>query len=149
VAVSPHEPAQAHPPRFLLKRLAMAGATAFLAINIWTGAPLVALWVGSQVVGKTVLSMKAVFVVVIVLAVLVYGMALALARLNAAYDRLIGRPPPGRLSWMRSMGAADEKDVHYRVGVTALEQIVMASVYLAVICFVVWFLFLAHYSFGG
>jgi len=150
MAVSQHDPAQPGPPRFLLKRVAMAAATAFLAINIWTGAPLLALWVGSQVVGKTVLSMKAVFVVVIVLAVLVYAMALALARLNAAYDRLIGRPPPsGRLSWMRSMGAADEPDVHYRVGVSALEQIVMASVYLAVICFVVWFLFLAHYSFGG
>ena len=47
-------------PRFMrLKRVAMAAATALVAINIWTGAPLLALWVGSRVVGKTVLSMRA------------------------------------------------------------------------------------------
>ncbi len=40
------------------KRVAMAGAVAFLSINIWTGAPLLALWVGSHVVGQTVLSMR-------------------------------------------------------------------------------------------
>jgi len=140
-------PTPATPPRFALKRVAMAAATAFLAINIWTGAPLFALWVGSQVVGKTTLSMKAVFVVVIVLAVLVFTMALALAWLNAAYDRLIGRPPAEtRLSWMRSMSVADDDEAHYAVGISALEQIVMASVYLAVVAFLVWFFFLAHYS---
>jgi ATP/ADP translocase len=136
-------------PHFVLKRVAMAAATAFLAINIWTGAPLFALWVGSQVVGKTTLSMKAVFVVVVVLAVLVFAMAMALAWLNASYDRLIGRPPhEPRMTWMRSMRAEDEKHDRHRVGVTALEQIVMGSVYLAVISLLVWFFFLAHYSFG-
>jgi hypothetical protein len=140
------------PPTHALKRLAMVAATAFLAINIWTGAPLFALWVGSRVVGETALSMKAVFVVVIVLAVLVFAMALALAWMNAAYDRLTGRPPhEARSGWMRSMSAeGDGKARHeYRVGMTALEQIVMASVYLAVISLLVWFFFLAHYSVTG
>jgi hypothetical protein len=36
----------------------MAAASAFLAVNIWTGAPLLALWVGSRVVGRTVLDMN-------------------------------------------------------------------------------------------
>jgi hypothetical protein len=146
VAVTPTRPPQRH---FALKRVSMAAATAFLAINIWTGAPLFALWVGSRVVGKTVLSMKAVFVVVIVLGVLVFGMALAMAWLNAAYDRLIGRPEnEGRLTWMRSMRAEGDEKTRYGVGLNALDQIVMASVYLAVICFLIWFFFLAHYSFG-
>ncbi|HME90478.1 MAG TPA: hypothetical protein VKE49_03590, partial [Myxococcaceae bacterium] len=58
-------------PRFMtLKRVALAAATALVTINIWTGAPLLALWVGSRVVGKTVLSMRAVLVVVVVLALL-------------------------------------------------------------------------------
>src|SRR5271166_5172746 len=34
------------PRRLLLKRTAMVAATAFLSINLWTGAPLLALWVG-------------------------------------------------------------------------------------------------------
>lgn len=138
------------PPTHVFKRLAMVAATAFLAINIWTGAPLFALWVGSRVVGETALSMKAVFVVVIVLAILVFAMALALAWLNAAYDRLTGRPSREvRSGWMRSMSAEGDERTRYSVGTTALEQIVMASVYLAVISLLVWFFFLAHYSVTG
>jgi preprotein translocase subunit SecG len=138
------------PPANVLKRLAMAAATAFLAINLWTGAPLFALWVGSRVVGETTLSMQAVFVVVIVLAVLVFSMALALAWLNASYDRLIGRPSrEARMTWMRSMRAEGDAQERQDIGMTALEQIVMASVYLAVISLLVWFFFLAHYSVTG
>jgi hypothetical protein len=133
-------------PRFVgLKRAAMAGATAFIAINLWTGAPLFALWVGSQVVGTTTLSMKAVFVVVIVLAVLVFAMAVALAWLNTTYDRLIGRPSgERRLTWLRSMRAEGSDDqIGHGLGITALERIVMATVYIAVITLIIWFFFFA------
>jgi hypothetical protein len=128
-------------PRFvILKRTAMAGATAFLAINLWTGAPLLALWVGSQVVGQNALSMKAVFVVVVVLAVLVFLMAVALAWLNASYDRLTGRhSSEHRLSWLRSMNTQAEDTTLVGTRISTLERIVMASVYIAVIAFVVWF----------
>lgn len=125
-----------------LKRFAMVGATAFLSINIWTGAPLLALWVGARVSGQTVLSMKAVFAVVIVLSVLVFAMGVALAWLNNRYDNLIGRAEGERRSpWLRSMRAEAEGHISARVGVTALERVVMASVYLAVITFLVWFAF--------
>ena len=72
-------PGEASTRRFMtLKRAAMAGVTAFIAVNIWTGAPLLALWVGSQFVDHGTLSMAAVGVVVVVLAVLVFTLALAL-----------------------------------------------------------------------
>jgi hypothetical protein len=123
-----------------LRRTVMAAATAFLAINIWTGAPLLALWVGSQAVGETTLSMKAVFIVVIVLAVLVFGMATALAWLNAAYDRLTGQPSRDRrLGWLHSMNTQDEDQLLAGMKVSMLERIVVASVYLAVIALLVWF----------
>ena len=123
----------------------MVAATAFLAINLWTGAPLVALWVGSQVVGQTTLSMKAVFVVVIVLAVEVFTMAVALTWLSAEYDRLSGREPgERRLPWLRGMsGEEGIENPGYGAGVTPLERVVMVSVYLAVICFLLWFFLLA------
>jgi hypothetical protein len=125
-----------------VKRIAMVAATAFLSINIWTGAPLLALWVGARVSGQTVLSMKAVFAVVIVLAVLVFAMGVALAWLNNRYDELIGRAESERRSpWLRSMRAEAEGHVSARVGVTALERVVMASVYLAVLTFLIWFAF--------
>jgi hypothetical protein len=129
----------------MLKRTAMVAATAFLAINLWTGAPLIALWVGSQVVGQTVLSMEAVFVVVIVLAILVFSMAMALAWLSSRYDRLTGREPgEQRLPWMRGMsGDQGIEQPGYGAGITPLERVVMLSVYLAVICFLLWFFLLA------
>jgi hypothetical protein len=132
-----------------IKRAAMAAATAFLAINLWTGAPLIALWVGSKSSGKTVLSMQAVFVVVVVLAVLVFVMMLALAWLNESYNALTGRPHgERRLRWLRSMSTQgqDEGEI---TGVSPLEQIVMASVYIAVLTLLVWFFFFAHSSLPG
>lgn len=133
-----------------LKRVAMVAATAFLSINLWTGAPLLALWVGSQVVGKTALSMQAVFVVVIVLAVLVFTMAMALAWLSSAYDDLTGRPRgEGRLPWMRSMRGDGIEEPGYGAGITPLERVVMGSVYLAVICFLIWFFFFAGSPLGN
>jgi hypothetical protein len=131
----------------MLKRLAMAAASAFLSINLWTGAPLLALWVGSHSSNNTVLSMQAVFVVVLVLAVLVFAMALALAWLDNAYDELVGRPrTERRMPWLRSMRAEAEGHISARVGITLLERIVMTSVYLAVITLLVWFFFFAGSS---
>lgn len=140
----------AQPHASVLKRAALVAATAFLSINLWTGAPLLALWVGSQVVGKTTLSMQAVFVVVIVLAVLVFTMAIALAWLNSAYDHLTGRASgEGRLPWMRGLSTDGIEQPGYGAGITPLERIVMGSVYLAVICFLAWFFFLAGSPLGN
>jgi hypothetical protein len=122
----------------------MAGATAFVTVNIWTGCPLAALWVGSQVVGQHTLSMSALFVVVIVLAVLEFAMAVALTWLNNTYDELTGRPRTERRSpWMRSMRDEAEGHISQRVGITTLERIVMVNVYLAVIALVIWYVFFA------
>jgi hypothetical protein len=127
-----------------LKRATMAGATAFITANIWTGAPLLALWVGSQVVGKRALSMAAVGVVVVVLAVLEFGLAVALTWLNNVYDEITGRPrTERRATWLRSMRAEAEGHISQRVGITLLERIVMINVYIAVIALVVWYVFFA------
>ncbi len=133
------------PRRLLLKRTAMVAATAFLSINLWTGAPLAALWIGSQVVRGSVLSMAAVGVVVLVLAIEVFAMVLALAWLSNEYDRLSGREPgERRLAWLRGV-SGDEgiEQPGYGAGITPLERVVMVSVYLAVIAFLLWFFLLA------
>jgi hypothetical protein len=127
-----------------LKRAAMAGVTAFITINIWTGAPLLALWIGSQVVGQGALSMAAVGVVVVVLAVLVFALAVALTWLNNVYDEVTGRQrSERRATWLRSMRAEAEGHISQRMGITLLERIVMINVYIAVITLVVWYVFFA------
>jgi hypothetical protein len=122
----------------------MAAATAFISINLWTGAPLLALWVGSQASDQTVLSIKAVFVVLLVLAALLAAMAVILTWLSNTYDELIGRPQTERrMPWLRSMRAEAEGHISSRVGITTLERIVMISVYIAVITLLIWLVFFA------
>jgi hypothetical protein len=78
---------------------------------------------------------------VIVLGALVLAMAFALAKLNATYDRLIGRPTrERRLTWLRSYRDEDRRDEIDRLeGITMLERIVMVTVWVAEIAFLVWF----------
>jgi hypothetical protein len=139
------EPGRAGRSRFLrLKRAAMAAATAFVTINIWTGCPLLALWIGSQAVGHGSLDMGAVGLVVVVLAVLVFAFAMLLTWLNNVYDELVGRPrTERRATWLRSMRAESEGHVSQRVGITLLERIVMVNVYVAVIALLAWFFVIA------
>jgi hypothetical protein len=128
----------------MLKRALLAGATAFITVNVWTGCPLFALWVGSRVSNSHLLSMAAVGVVVVVLAVLELVMVLALAWLNNIYDELTGRPQvERRATWLRSMRAEPEGHVSQRMGITTLERVIMINVWLAVIALAVWWVFFA------
>ncbi|HEV7773529.1 MAG TPA: hypothetical protein VGO48_09625 [Conexibacter sp.] len=134
----------------IAKRIGLAAAAAFVTVNIWTGAPLVALWVGSQAAGPSGLSMTAVGVVVIVMAVLVVALVQLLTRINARYDRLTGRVADRRVSpWMRSMRSERENYMRARQGTSAIERIVVITVSVAVLVFNVWFFFFAGSSIGG
>jgi hypothetical protein len=131
-------------PHVTAKRLALAGATAFVTVNIWTGCPVLALWVGSQAVDQRALSMTGIFVVIVTLAVLLLFMTAALGWLNNTYDELVKRPTiERRAPWLRSMRGEAEGHISQRVGVTLLERIVVANVYIVVIGFMVWLVFFA------
>src|ERR1700683_3832732 len=109
----------------------MAGATAFMTANIWTGCPLLALWVGSVVVGQRQLSMAAVGVVLARPELLTFAPPTALTCLRNVYDEMIGRPRiERRATWLRSMRAEPEGHISQRVGVATLERIVGAHVYV-------------------
>ena len=80
-----------------------------VSLLCWGPLPIACLWVGSQVPEQKVLSIKAVAAVVIVLAVLVFALAVALTWLNNTYGELIGRPRVERRApWLRSMRAESE-----------------------------------------
>ena len=135
-------------PRPLLLAL---GAT-LCAVNIWTGAPLLALWVGSRIQGAAGRpSMTAVFTVIVVLGLLVVALITALARLSATYDTVTGRPPRRRRTspWLRSMRAERQDAEAGRAELGAIERIVIAAVVLGVAAFEVWFFFLSGSSLGS
>ncbi len=133
----------------MLARVGLAAAAAFVTVNIWTGAPLLALWVGSQAAGPSGLSMTAVFLVVVVLAVLVLLLVRLLTRINERYDRLTGRVQERRVSpWMRSMRSERDEYAHARQSSSAVERVVVISVTAAVLLFNVWFFFFAGSPLG-
>jgi hypothetical protein len=136
-------------PRYLvLKRLGIVTATALAAMNVWTGAPLFAVWVGSQVQHKSLLSMRGVFSVIAVLAVLAFLLGWALSWLSAKYDELTGRPATaGQTSpWHRSKRGDRVQDIRSRYGISAPEKVVVACVVAGVLAFEVWFFFFAGSS---
>jgi hypothetical protein len=121
----------------------MAAATAFLAVNLCTGAPLLALWVGSEVVGERQITMTAVFLVVLVMAFLMGAMIFGILSINAAYNRLTGHPlRENRLTWLRSANVEHES-VSEGLPTSRLEQIVMAVTCSSVLLFLIWFFVLA------
>jgi hypothetical protein len=125
-----------------LKRSLLAGATAFLSINLWTGSPLLALWVGSQAADERMLSMTSLFVVVITFAALCVAISVALLWLEQRYRVLVGLPTrEARLTWLRPFNAQREPVRH--VPTSMLERIVALMVYIVVIMFLVWFVFFA------
>jgi hypothetical protein len=132
-----------------LKKIGLVAASAFCSINLWTGAPLFAVWVGSKVQGNlNNLSMTALFSVIVVLAACVFGLAALLTWINAKYDEVTGRPAAARQTspWLRSMRDEPEEDVRRRYGISAVERVVVISVVAAGLAFEVWFFFFAGSS---
>src|SRR5687768_18505055 len=112
------------------KRLLLLALMALAAVNLFTGAPLFAIWVGSRVQGdSTSLSMTAVLTVIVVMAVVCSALVWALNRMGAAHDELVGRRSARRQSpWMRAFnevgGGSDGMSLR------ALDKILVGAVVL-------------------
>jgi len=130
------------------KRLLLVALMSFAAVNLFTGAPLFAIWVGSRVQGDSGgLSMTAVFVVVLVLALACWALIWALNAMGAKHDELIGRPAGRRQSpWMKPFN--DPGGQSQGASLRALDKVLVAAVVLAGLAFEAWFFFFAGSSIG-
>jgi hypothetical protein len=132
-----------------LKRLLLLALMALASVNLFTGAPLFAIWVGSRVQGDSAgLSMTAVLSVVVVMALVCAGLVSALNRMGAAHDALVGRAPERRQSpWMKpfNTGRAQAQQTSLR----ALDKILVGAVVVAGLAFETWFFFFAGSSIGS
>jgi hypothetical protein len=142
----PEQPSQPRGSR-VLTRIGLGILTTLVSVNLWTGGPLLALWVGSRVqaaVGQ--LSMGAMAATVAVLigeTILLYKV---LSFLSVRYDEAIGREAPRRqLPWLKPM-TGERRAEEVRQPLTAVEKIVILTVVVAVMAFEIWFFFFAHYS---
>ncbi|HEY6770966.1 MAG TPA: hypothetical protein VI035_00795 [Solirubrobacterales bacterium] len=134
-----------------LKKIAIVIATAVAMVNVWTGAPLLAVWIGSHAQGGQVLSLRGVVIVLLVLGVLAFLLAWALAWLNAKYDQLSGRPPTlTRTSpWYRRMRGELDEHLRTRYSLSPPERVVAGCVIAGVLAFEVWFFFIAGSPLGN
>ncbi len=133
-----------------VKRMVLGILTTLVSVNLWTGGPMLALWVGSRIqsaVGR--LSMAAVGATIVVLMVVTYVLYTVLAWLNTRYNEAIGREMPRQQApWLKPM-TGERRAIEVRRPLSATERIVVATVVVAVLVFEVWFFFFAHYSFAG
>ncbi len=131
-----------------LRRIGLGVLTALISVNVWTGSPLLAVWLGSRVQrisGSP--SMAAIAVVLIALVVQSLILIRLLAVLNRHYDGLLGREPERWNSpWLRSLGAERPETAAQKRPLTLVERLVVLSVVIAVAAFEVWFFFLAGSS---
>jgi len=134
-----------------VKRLGLAAAMTVVGLNIYTGSPLLALWVGSQVQGSGPPSMEAVGLVVLVLGVTSVCLTLLLGRLGRIYDDMTGATPTARqhTPWLRSMRGEREQQPGERVQLTMLERIMVALVVIAFAAFEIWFFFFSGSPIGA
>ena len=119
-------------------------------MNLWTGGPLLALWVGSRIqtaVGQ--LSMAAVGATVGVLILETFLLYRILAWLTVRYNAVLGRTMPRRQApWMKPM-SGERRALEVQQPLSVPERIVVISVAVALLVLEVWFFFFAHYSLGG
>src|SRR5829696_3732559 len=122
-----------------------------VTLNIWTGAPLLGLWIGSRVAPDSGISMFSFFVVAVVIAVVAWALLRLLGRLQAAHAEVIGRPLGRRqTTWLRPMsGERSPGRGGEAPPMTAPDYIVVTMVILAVVGFEIWFFFYAGSSLDG
>ena len=124
---------------------------ALIGVNIWTGGPLLALWVGSRVQGGGPPTMTAVFVVVLVLAVVSLALTFLFGRVNQRVEDMTGQTPTVRqhAPWLRSMRGERARYEGVQPTLTTGERVLVAVVVLAWVAFEIWFFFFSGSPIGN
>src|SRR4051795_8248238 len=94
------------------KRIALAVAMAFLAMNVWIGGPLLALWIGARLQtasgGSLTIRPATALVIFVSLVAITFALTRLLKIVATAYDRAVGVGPAKRRhdSWIADDGNA-------------------------------------------
>jgi hypothetical protein len=126
-----------------LERVGLVVAMAVVTANIWTGGPLLALWIGSRAQPDSGPSMFAIAVTAVSLGVISYALVRILARIDAVYARVAGRPSgvTRHVPWLRSMRGERPHRQTRASELSPMEIVLVVSVVIVVALFEVWFFF--------
>jgi hypothetical protein len=145
------ETAHESQPRGRLKPILLAAVMAFLALNIWTGSPLLAVWLGSKVQGENSQpSMGAYAIVIVALIAFSWGLYQLLKIVMSAYQEATGTTPTVRshAPWLRSM-RGERPEYGGSARISGAERVVVVTVLIAAAAFEIWFFFFSGSSIGG
>ena len=134
-----------------LKRIGLLIAMDLLTINIYTGSPLLAVWVGSKAQGSGPPSMGAIFLAFVTLVVACLILVWLMSRVGERYDALSGKGRGVRrtVPWLRSMRGERVTDSRDRGEATSgIDVVLVGCVVLGVLAFEAWFFFFAGSSIG-
>jgi len=135
-----------------IKPILLAAAMAFLALNVWTGSPLLAVWLGSKVQGEeSQPSMGAYAVVIVSLIAFSWGLYQLLKVVMSAYQDATGTAPTVRTHapWLRSMRGERPGSAGAAAKISGAERVVVVTVLVAAAAFEIWFFFFSGSSIGG
>jgi len=136
-------------PRRVIVRVALATAMTVAGFNLWTGAPLLALWVAAQVERRQgELTMGTVGLFIAVMGSAIFALYQALQWLDVRFGEAIGRKPGTRqpLPWLKSTSGERVPAKRPPEPLTPLERVLVLMVVLAIGAFEVWFFFFAGSS---
>ena len=126
------------------RRFPLAALMALIAMNVWIGGPLLALWIGSRVQSSTgsSLTIRPVTALTVFgsLALISVGLVRVLRLVSGAYDRATGVTPGTRRhdSWV----SIERRNVPGQaVALSTLERILVVVVVCAALAFEIWFFF--------
>jgi hypothetical protein len=135
-----------------IERIGLVAGMAVATINIWTGAPLLAVWVGARVQGGAgTTKMSTILVVALVLGAVSLVLIRVLAALDDLYGRVSGRKArvQRHLPWLRSMRGERPHEHSTDKRLSPLELLLVISVVLCVVLFEVWFFFFSSSPIDG
>jgi hypothetical protein len=129
--------------RSTMWRVLLLSLIGLASLNLWTGGPLFALWVGSRTQGSGPPTMTGLLVVTVVLLAVSLALVRLIAALQVAYDKQSGQAPTVRAHtpWLRSMRGERPVYPGERARVTAPERVMVIAVVVAVALFEGWFFF--------
>jgi hypothetical protein len=127
----------------LIRRVALLSLIGLASLNLWTGGPLFALWVGSHTQGSGPLTMLSLLATCAVLLAVSLGLVRLIAILQNAYRKQTGDATHVRshTPWLRSMRGERPVYPGEQARVTAPERILVLVVIVAVAVFEIWFFF--------
>jgi hypothetical protein len=130
------------------KRVLLSAGIALASLNIFTGAPMLGLWVGSRVQSDGPPTAGALLVVVLVMGTTVLALVRLIAILQNAHDKLTGggRTVREHTPWLRSMRGERPRYPGEPAPLTAPERVLVAVAVLAIGVFEVWFFFFSGSS---